>query len=509
MEHKGQNESFESEASDEIHQDIFHKLVEWAKKPGKRSPVAVFLYGGPGVGKTTLAYRVCAAANLRAVECNASHVRNRAGVAEVIQPLLASNNVADFFRPEGHRPLGVILDEIDGMSSGDRGGLTEIIKALKEYDGANAIFCISNEWADKKYRPLMRVCMSFEIIPPSVNEIQSLLTKKHPTIKPNAETVSELSTIHQGDLRKILQVWNSSVQRFGSSWEKSGDFKPRIESTNRISRLENLKHAVMQILSNQVDIMREVALENNDMNLAGLHLHETLPYWLKANINEPTNTYAFYRQLLHDILQSDRIDYYTFFFQYWNLFPYSYTAKLQAVNTRLFYNAVVNSRKTVKDVPMVYTAVLSRQSWLFNQFKYLGEVREFLSIHKSPCRNAGFEGAYRILLSYKERCGISINIPVWQELTQIKEMPVTERLEKWLEVLLPPEVRTIHGPKKSDLLLIPETSALFSQTEVLPPSSERLRQPAKVKSAASKEKGKGEIKRKKKVVKGIVSNDEQ
>ena len=130
--------------AEEIHQDIFLKLVEWASKSGRRNPVAVFLYGGPGVGKTTLAYRVCAASNLRAVECNASHVRNRAGVAEIIQPLLQSNNVADFFRPEGHRPLGVILDEIDGMSSGDRGGLTEIIKALKEYTGVNAIFCISN-----------------------------------------------------------------------------------------------------------------------------------------------------------------------------------------------------------------------------------------------------------------------------------------------------------------------------------------------------------------------------
>ena len=74
--------------AEEIHQDIFLKLVEWASKSGRRNPVAVFVYGGPGVGKTTLAYRVCAASNLQAVECNASHVRNRAGVAETIQPLL-------------------------------------------------------------------------------------------------------------------------------------------------------------------------------------------------------------------------------------------------------------------------------------------------------------------------------------------------------------------------------------------------------------------------------------
>jgi len=462
----------------EIHQDTFTKLVAWAKRPtdslgqeqssatsdsakqSPRNPVAVFLYGGPGVGKTTLAYRVCAAANLRPVECNASHVRNRAGVAEIIQPLLQSNNVADFFRPEGHRPLGVILDEIDGMSSGDRGGLTEIIKALKDYKGINAIFCISNEWADKKYKPLMRLCLSFEIIPPSVTEIKSLLVKKHPTVEPDPDTVNELSLLHQGDLRKILQIWNSSIQHQNAG--KTFDFKPRIESTNRISRLENLKQAVMQILSNQVDIFREVALENNDMNLAGLHLHETLPYWLKANAPDPKKSYEFYRTLLHDILQSDRIDYYTFFFQYWNLFPYSYTAKLQAVNTRLFYDAFSNMKKPIKDVPMVYTAVLSRQSWLFNQFKYLGEVRDFLSINKSPHRNAGFEGAYRILLAYKARYNGVHNAGLWLSLTSVKDMPVLERLDKWLEVLLPPPIRQIHEKK----IILHETVPVTAPTEI-------------------------------------------
>lgn len=437
--------------SEEIHQDIFLKLVKWARnlgpgeagacQPGRRDPVAVFLYGGPGVGKTTLAYRVCAASNLRAVECNASHVRNRAGVAEFIQPLLQSNNVADFFRPEGHRPLGVILDEIDGMSSGDRGGLTEIIKALKDYTGVNAIFCISNEWADKKYRPLIRLCLSFEVIPPSINEIQNLLIKKHPTVQPSPDTVTELSQLHQGDLRKILQIWSTNIQKYGL---KNGEFKPRIESTNRISRLENLKAAVMQILNNQVDIMREVALENNDMNLAGLHLHETIPYWLKTNILDQQKGYVNYRKLLHDILQSDRIDYYTFFFQYWNLFPYSYTAKLQAVNTRLFFEITNQVKKPVKDVAMVYTAVLSRQSWLFNQFKYLGEVRDFLSNHKSPHRNSGFEGAYRILIAFSTS---NKTAAAWYDLTTIREMPPADRLEKWLEVLLPPPVRQIHGPR--------------------------------------------------------------
>jgi hypothetical protein len=101
-------------------------------------------------------------------------------------------------------------------------------------------------------------------------------------------------------------------------------------------------------------------------------------------------------------------------------------------------------KKPIKDVPMVYTAVLSRQSWLFNQFKYLGEVRDFLSNHKSPHRNAGFEGAYRILIAFSTS---GKSAEDWYRLTAVHEMPPAERLEKWLEVLLPPPVRSIHGPR--------------------------------------------------------------
>jgi hypothetical protein len=116
-------------------------------------------------------------------------------------------------------------------------------------------------------------------------------------------------------------------------------------------------------------------------------------------------------------------------------------------------------KKPVKDVTMVYTAVLSRQSWLFNQFKYLGEVRDFLSNHKSPHRNAGFEGAYRILISF---AASSKTANAWFELTCVREMPPAERLEKWLEVLLPPPVRSIHGSR----IIVPAAAATVAVSSV-------------------------------------------
>jgi hypothetical protein len=117
-------------------------------------------------------------------------------------------------------------------------------------------------------------------------------------------------------------------------------------------------------------------------------------------------------------------------------------------------------KNPTKEVTMVYTSVLSRQSWLFNQFKYLGEVRDFLSINKSVHRNAGFEGAYRVLMSYKDQL-VTDNLPVgifqpeiWRDVTGIKEIPPPERLEKWLEVLLPPVVKPIQDRNKNIVELV-------------------------------------------------------
>ena len=53
-----------------------------------RTTPAVFLVGPPGVGKTTLAYRVLQKQGLRISEFNASHTRSGANFRKVILPLL-------------------------------------------------------------------------------------------------------------------------------------------------------------------------------------------------------------------------------------------------------------------------------------------------------------------------------------------------------------------------------------------------------------------------------------
>ena len=376
-----------------IHTSLFTQIIDWAKKPAPRTPSSLFLYGPPGIGKTTLARLALEQAGYRVVEWNASQHRHKAAVEESLIPLLRSCNVADFFRPEGPRNLGIILDEIDGMSVGDKGGLSELVRILKEYNGHNAIVCISNEWMEKKFQPFLKLCKTFQISAPSPADVYALIKTQFEKVPKHCDLMklaTDLLAVHSGDLRKILQSVCEIKTDMANGTISVADVKNTIEigladakalGSNRIRRSETIKSAVGQLLRGSLDMTTEVPLNNNDLNLAGLHLHESLPTWICRFIGNNERGYEVYKSVFQTILSSDRLDYYTFFFQHWTLFPLTYQAKLQAVNQLLFGHYAVNDAATSvwKDDDMEYTAVLSKQSMLYNQFRYLCEMRDAVS----------------------------------------------------------------------------------------------------------------------------------
>jgi len=390
-----------------IHTSLFTQIIDWAKKPAPRTPSSLFLYGPPGIGKTTLARLALEQAGYRVVEWNASQHRHKAAVEESLLPLLRSCNVADFFRPEGPRNLGIILDEIDGMSVGDKGGLSELVRILKEYNGHNAIVCISNEWMEKKFQPFLKLCKTFQISAPSPSDVFALIKTQFETIPKNCDLMklaTDLLNVHSGDLRKILQSVREIKTDMVNGTLSVSDVKNTIEigladakalGSNRIRRSETIKSAVGQLLRGSLDMTTEVPLNNNDLNLAGLHLHESLPTWICRFIGNNERGYEVYKAVFQTILSSDRLDYYTFFFQHWTLFPLTYQAKLQAVNQLLFGHYGVDDEKTCvwKDDDMEYTAVLSKQSMLYNQFRYLCEMRDAF-VEATPVFDGGFDSTF-------------------------------------------------------------------------------------------------------------------
>ena len=397
----------------QIHEQFYNTILEWARQPAPRSPPAVFLYGPPGIGKTTLAHRALEDAGLRVVEWNASQHRHKAAVSEALEPLLQSSNITDYFHEKGHRSLGIVLDEIDGMSVGDKGGLSELLRLVKEYNGSNAIVCISNEWQEKRYAGFLRWCKALQIGVPSPADILpiilSTLGEDKVELAEARILAIELQKTHSGDLRKILQSLREMAPEFKRGRMtltemrevlRDGPVERSSLGTNRVRRSETIKTALNNLLTGNMDTYAEIPLNNNDLNLAGLHLHESMPKWLQKNEKDSRKAFKVYSELMNPITTSDRLDYYTFFYQHWSLFSLTYQVKLQSVNIRLFEGVEPlfpnrNEDQAVKwtDSDVAYTAVLSKQSWLYNQFRYLCEMREIIQ-KEYPHYDGGIEGVF-------------------------------------------------------------------------------------------------------------------
>ena len=76
------------------------------------------------------------------------------------------------------------MDEIDGMNSGDKGGITSLIKLVRpkktkkqklENYSSNLIFCIGNYHMDKKIKELMKVSNVYEIKNPTQENMEIII----------------------------------------------------------------------------------------------------------------------------------------------------------------------------------------------------------------------------------------------------------------------------------------------------------------------------------------------
>jgi hypothetical protein len=147
---------------------------------------------------------------------------------------------------------------------------------------------------------------------------------------------------------------------------------------------------------------------------------------------------------MNPITISDRLDYYTFFYQHWSLFSVTYQVKLQSVNIKLFAgkesvipntdNDDDSKKKNIKwtDTDISYTSVLSKQSWLYNQFRYLCEMREIIQKEFNHY-DGGIEGVFWI-------GGLAIQNRKLNGETQIGGQSDATRFERCLKALELPTV---------------------------------------------------------------------
>eukprot|EP01084_Bolivina_argentea_P144918 254159_1 len=168
-------------------------LLRWDKiKNCNGVKKGVLLSGPPGIGKTLAVHVIAKELLFNIIEMNASDTRSKESLKNAVEQSLDNHRISDFFASQNTnknknknikniekkkkkiRNL-IIMDEIDGMSSSDQGGIGELISYIRT--SKIPIIFICNDRYTSKIHTLAKYCIDLEFGKPISYQIQNKLDK--------------------------------------------------------------------------------------------------------------------------------------------------------------------------------------------------------------------------------------------------------------------------------------------------------------------------------------------
>lgn len=216
------------------------------KMPGKDGSGifrAVIIYGPPGIGKTTAAHLAARLEGFDIVESNASDTRSKKLVETGLKGVLDTTSLLGYFAGDGKKveaekkKLVLILDEVDGMSAGDRGGVGALAAVCKKSNIPMILIC--NDRKLPKMAPFDRVTYDLPFRRPTVDQIRSRIMticfREQLKVPPNV--INALIEGSNADIRQIINMLSTAKldqeamdfdagKKMSKSWEKHIVLRP-------------------------------------------------------------------------------------------------------------------------------------------------------------------------------------------------------------------------------------------------------------------------------------------
>jgi hypothetical protein len=356
------------------HLDFFEK-----NKKNLLTRRGIYVYGSPGAGKTIFVEKILKKLNYDVLKYDAGDVRNKGVIDTITKNNMADKNILCLFYGKTNI-IDIIMDEIDGMNSGDKGGINTLIKLIrpkktkkqkKENITMIPIICIGNYHQDKKIKEMMKVSHSIELPNPDTEQITQILK----TLMPNLDPILFLNIIKyvNGDLRKVKSVYKIYTNQQNILQNKlitnMFQTKTHNEDTKDITKkLLNTKFCI----NDHNNIMNET-----DRTSVGLLFHENIIDPLELIDNDIS--IPFYIDILKNITFSDYIDRITFQKQIWVFNEMS--SLIKTMYNNYLYHEKIGKKKLFKKEAR-FTKVLTKYSTEYNNMLFIQNLCKQLNMDK-------------------------------------------------------------------------------------------------------------------------------
>ena len=354
----------------------------------------IYLYGSPGTGKTRFILDILKDLDYDVIKFDAGDVRNKSLMDTITRDNVSRHNVLDMMYGRT-RKIAILMDEIDGMHKGDKGGISALVKLIRqkktkkqklENVTLNPVICIGNYYMDKKIKELMNVCNVFELPTPTDEQVRDVISRIFHVetatghFWKNEFILEQMVQYVQGDIRKIEFLLKL--------YEK----KPEVLTGDNIQHIfrakfynEDYGKIAKQLFDRKLTIEQHNDFMNdNDRTTVGLLWHENVAE--RISILPREQALPFYLKLIDNICFADYIDRITFQSQIW-IFNEMSTFIKTFYNNFLFHDIFerlkpdyLESIKNMKEVR--FTKILTKYSTEYSNLLFLYMLCQTLDMDK-------------------------------------------------------------------------------------------------------------------------------
>jgi len=343
----------------------------------------IYIYGSPGSGKSTFVMNLLKEMDYDVIKYDAGDVRNTGLINTITRNNISNRNVLDMMTRKVKK-IAIVMDEIDGMNNGDKGGITALIKLIRqkktkkqklENSTMNPIICIGNYCIDKKIRELMKVCNTFELKLPTMNQIKHILDMMFPDLKQNSEKQESILQYIQCDVRKLNFVYD--IYKNNPTLLEDDTLSLIFQ---RKSNNEDSKRITQTLINNYVPLNAHSRVMNEtERTIVALLWHENIVDMLEKY--DRGKSIPIYQKILDKFCYADYIDRITFQNQIWQFNEMSSLMKTFH-NNKIFHDNFPENKDNFGNSEVRFTKVLTKYSTEYNNMMFIYGLCQELDLDK-------------------------------------------------------------------------------------------------------------------------------
>ena len=386
---------------------LINDIKKWFKNfinKEKGTKKCLLLVGPPGVGKTTIAKIILNYYNYDIVEFNASDVRNQKLVRDKLNQILNKKCVLNMMK-EQPKKIAIIMDEIDGMSSGDKGGVSELMTILgmgkKQINITTPIICICNKVVEKKLKELKSKSEVITIPKPNKMLLQMVINniiEKENISNLDPFAINYIISHSQCDFRRLINImeylFSNTNLRLKENIEIE-DIEIYLSNMGEKNIDITIYEAANKILNTSIDLKKNGELFITDSSGLSLILYENFPNTIIHNRKDSNkNKIIEMSKIYKSFSDGDIYDYNTYIYQHWDLMEYN------SINKSAFTNFILKNMPKYshqKNTNITFSTLLNKSSLEYLNYKGI----DYLNIKLNSYNNQNiYKNIYDSILNY-------------------------------------------------------------------------------------------------------------